>query len=30
MEVLRQRHPLILDGQRFGMRIGDQHHAFAA
>ena len=30
MEVLRQRHPLVLDGQRLRMRIGDQHHPLAA
>ena len=30
IEVLRQRDLLVLDGKCRGMRIGDQHHAFAA
>ncbi len=30
IKVLRQRNALVLDGERRGMRVGDQHHALAA
>jgi len=30
VKILRQRHALILDGQGFRMRVGDQHHPLAA